>query len=133
MLEDSEIDAIAVSAAFSLQGEIARDALLAGKHVFMEKPMAVSVRQADAILDAERQSGKHVMVGYMKRFDAGNELVKAKLEAFKTNGTLGAITYARNHGFCGDWIAGLDTPIDRSPEPMPSAPTIGPNGCLLSF
>ena len=43
-------EAIAVSAGFMVQGEIARDALLAGKHVFMEKPMAVSVEQADEIL-----------------------------------------------------------------------------------
>lgn len=133
MLQDPDIDAIAVSAAFSLQGEIARDALLAGKHVFMEKPMAVSLRQADAVLDAERQSGKHVMVGYMKRFDAGNELVKTKLEAFKMSGALGVVTYARNHGFCGDWIGGLDTPMDRSAEPMPSAPTIGPEWLPAEF
>ena len=66
------------------------------------------------------------MVGYMKRYDAGNELVKAKLEAYRASGELGAITYARNHGFCGDWIAGLDTPMDRSPDPMPDAQAVGP-------
>ena len=38
-----EIEAVAVSAGFAVQGDIARDLLLAGKHVFMEKPMAVSV------------------------------------------------------------------------------------------
>jgi predicted dehydrogenase len=126
MLADPEIDAIAVSAAFMVQGEIARDALLAGKDVFMEKPMAVSLAQADAILNAARQSGRRLMVGYMKRYDAGNELVKAQIDAFKASGELGPITYARNHGFCGDWIAGLDTPMDRSTEPAPGAPTVGP-------
>lgn len=127
MLADPDVDAVAVSAAFSLQGEIACDALLAGKDVFMEKPMAVSLAQADAILAAERQSGKRVMVGYMKRYDAGNELVKARLEANKTNGVLGSITYARNHGFCGDWLGGIDTPMNQSAEPMPSAPSVVPN------
>ncbi|MEZ4728810.1 MAG: Gfo/Idh/MocA family oxidoreductase [Caldilineaceae bacterium] len=78
MLADPGIDAVAVSAAFSVQGDIARDALLAGKDVFMEKPMAVSLTQADAILAAEKQSGRRLMVGYMKRHDAGNEIVKAK-------------------------------------------------------
>jgi predicted dehydrogenase len=66
------------------------------------------------------------MVGYMKRYDAGNELVKARLEEFKASGVLGAITYARNHGFCGDWIGGLDTPMDQSAAPMPTAPARGP-------
>jgi predicted dehydrogenase len=126
LLADPEIDAIAVSAGFMVQGEIARDALLAGKDVFMEKPMAISLAQADAILEASRQSGKRLMVGYMKRYDAGNELVKAQLDQFRSTGELGALTYVRNHGFCGDWIAGLDTPMQTSTEPMPDAPTVGP-------
>ena len=126
MLADPEIDAIAVSAAFSVQGDIARDALLAGKDVFMEKPMAVALSQADAILAAEQASGRRLMVGYMKRHDAGNELVKTQLTQFRASGELGPITYVRNHGFCGDWICGLDTPMDRSEEPMPSAPAILP-------
>jgi predicted dehydrogenase len=110
-----------------LQGQIARDALLAGKHVFMEKPMAVSLKQADAMLDAAQQSGKVLMVGYMKRYDAGNELVKAKIDQFKTSGELGPIAYARNHGFCGDWTAGIDMPMDTSDEPMPKAEAVGPD------
>lgn len=126
MLADPEIDAIAVSAAFAVQGAIARDALLAGKDVFMEKPMAISLEQADAILDAARQSGRRLMVGYMKRYDAGNQLMKKNVQQFRASGELGPLTYARNHSFCGDWVAGLDAPMFTSAEPMPSAPTIGP-------
>jgi predicted dehydrogenase len=127
MLADPDIDAIAVSAAFMVQGQIARDALLAGKHVFMEKPMAVSLQQADAILDAAKSSGARLMVGYMKRYDAGNELVKTKIDAFRASGKLGPITFARNHGFCGDWTAGIDVPIVTSDEPMPKAKAVGPD------
>jgi predicted dehydrogenase len=126
MLSDPDVEAIAVSAAFAVQGRIARDALLAGKHVFMEKPMAVSLEQADAILHAARQSGKRLMVGYMKRYDAGNELVKARIDAFKASGELGPITYARNHGFCGNWTAGIDVPMLHTDEPKPDAATNGP-------
>src|SRR5690348_8944540 len=46
---DPEIEAVALSAGYSLQGEMARDLLRAGKHVFMEKPMATTVAQAEAI------------------------------------------------------------------------------------
>ncbi len=127
LLADPDIQAIGVSAAFMVQGEIARDALLAGKDVFMEKPMAVSLAQADAILDAARRSGRRLMVGYMKRYDAGNELVKAQVAAFRASGELGPITYVRNHGFCGDWTAGLDTPMDTTQEPMPEVPARGPD------
>jgi predicted dehydrogenase len=111
MLSDPDVEAVAVSAAFAVQGQIARDALLAGKHVFMEKPMAVSLEQADAILDASRQAGTRLMVGYMKRYDAGNELVKDRVDAFRASGELGPLTYARNHGFCGNWTAGIDVPM----------------------
>jgi predicted dehydrogenase len=126
LLSDPEIEAVAISADYSAQGGIAREALEAGKDVFMEKPMAVSVSQADAILATAEGSQKRLMVGYMKRYDAGNELVKAKIDAFRSSGELGAITYARNHGYGGNWTAGLDNPFDTTDEPMPSAAPTGP-------
>jgi predicted dehydrogenase len=122
LANDPEIEAVAVSADFALQGEIAKDLLRAGKHVFMEKPMAVSIEQAQAIVSAGKESGKKLMVGYMKRYDAGNEIVKSTIEQFKKTGELGNITFARNHGFCGDWVANLDTPMDSTDEQKPSAP-----------
>jgi predicted dehydrogenase len=127
LLAEAEVDAIAVSADFMVQGQIARDALTAGVHVFMEKPMAISLQQADVILDAARQSGARLMVGYMKRYDAGNELVKAQLEAFRESGELGALIYARNHGFCGDWTAGIDVPMDQTNEPIVRVEPVGPD------
>ena len=133
LLADPEIEAVAVSAAFAVQGDIARDALLAGKDVFMEKPMAISVAQADAIVEASVKSGKRLMVGYMKRFDAGNEIVKATLDEWRQSGEFGGITYARNHGFCGDWLGGIDVPTDTSDEPMPTAPIKGPDWLPAPF
>ena len=44
-------------------------ALRAGKHVFVEKPLAYTVREADAIVAAAAESGLTVLVGYMKRYD----------------------------------------------------------------
>jgi len=119
---DPEIEAVAVSAGFAAQGEIARDCLLAGKHVFMEKPMAVSLEQGQQIVAAAESKGVKLMVGYMKRYDAGNELVKETIDRFRQTGEAGKLVYARNHGFCGDWTAGLDTPMDKTDEPMPPAP-----------
>ncbi len=124
---DPDIEAVAVSADFSLQGEIAKDLLRAGKHVFMEKPMAISIEQAEAILDAAHESGKKLMVGYMKRYDAGNELVKNAITRFRETGEMGRIIYARNHGFCGDWVCNLDTPMEVTDEPKPSAAVKGPD------
>ncbi len=104
MAEDREIDAFAVSAAFAVQGEIGKDLLRTGRPVFMEKPMAISIGQAEAILEAAQTPGARLMIGYMKRYDAGNELVKERVDQFRAPGELGPVTFARAHGFCGDWI-----------------------------
>ena len=122
LAEDSDIAAVAVSGHFSSQGEIAIDLLDAGKDVFMEKPMAVSITQAERILEAEERSGRRLMIGYMKRYDAGNILVKDLLERLAESGEMGSVQFVRNHGFCGDWLGGLDTPMEKSDEPMPEPP-----------
>ena len=123
---DPEIEAVAVSADFALQGEIAKDLLSAGKQVFMEKPMAVSVQQAESIVAAAKAAGKKLMVGYMKRYDVGNELVRSKVDQFRETDELGGMTYVRNHGFCGEWICNLDTPMVTSDVPKPDAPAQTP-------
>jgi predicted dehydrogenase len=45
LADDPEIEAVAVSAGYALQGQMARDLLRKGKHVFMEKPMATTIAQ----------------------------------------------------------------------------------------
>ena len=120
MVQDASYDAFAVSAGFTTQGQIARDLLRSGRPVFMEKPMALSVRQAEEIVEAAQTPGARLMVGYMKRYDAGNQLVRSKVQEFLESGELGPITYVRAHGFCGDWIAGMDITMEESAEPLPT-------------
>jgi predicted dehydrogenase len=66
------------------------------------------------------------MVAYMKRYDAGNELVKARVDEWTASGEAGPVTFARNHGFCGDWIAGLSMPMEATDEPMRRVRAAGP-------
>ncbi len=108
LANDPLIDAVAVSADYAGQGEIAADLLRAGKHVFMEKPMAVSVRQAERILAAANEGNSRLMVGYMKRYDTGNRLVREMIREWQRDDGKGELLYIRCHGFCGNWIAGLD-------------------------
>ncbi len=67
-------------------------ALQHNKHVFVEKPMALNQRDADAVVEAEKQSNGKVMVGYMRRYAAGFT------DALKEIGGMEKVTYARVRG-----------------------------------
>lgn len=123
---DRTIQAVAISGHYAGQGELAIAMLQAGKDVFVEKPMAVAVEQAERILQAERESGRRLMVGYMKRYDAGNRQVKELIDRFRASGELGQVRYVRNHGFCGDWLAGNDTVFEQTDEPVPATDPVIP-------
>jgi predicted dehydrogenase len=126
MAQDPEIDAVGISAGYALQGEMAIDFLKAGKHVFLEKPMATTIEAAKRILEAQRAGGARLMVAYMKRYDGGNIIARDTIRAFRESGEIGAITYVRSHGFCGDWLGGIDTPMEQSDEPKPPSPVVVP-------
>lgn len=120
---DPSVEAVGVSAGFAQQGEIAADLLHAGKHVFMEKPMAVSTAQAQRILAAARAGQARLMVAYMKRYDPGNVLARETIAQWQASGDMGRLLYVRNHGFCGNWTAGLDhTQLVTTNEPLETAP-----------
>lgn len=70
-------------------------ALAQGRHVFIEKPMALNGRDAAAILGAELDSKGTVMVGYMRRY------ASAYADAIKEVGDLDQITYARVRDIIG--------------------------------
>jgi predicted dehydrogenase len=91
--------------------------------VFMEKPMAVSIRQAEAILAAGRKGGGRLMVGYMKRYDPANLIMRDTVRAWRESGDKGRLLYLRAHGFCGNWTAGRDRlTIIATDELMPPKP-----------
>jgi len=64
------LDTVVVLSADS-HGQVIADALKAGKHVFTEKPMCFTLREADEILAAHKKAGTVCMVTYMKRYDPG--------------------------------------------------------------
>jgi predicted dehydrogenase len=64
-----DLDAVLVLTPTHTHADIAIFALGAGKHVLTEKPMARSAADARRMADAERQSGRRLMVGHTRRFD----------------------------------------------------------------
>ncbi len=67
LLESSEIDVVSICVPNHLHRRFAEAALLAGKHVFCEKPLALNVADADAVLRAAQSRGRKLLVGHLTR------------------------------------------------------------------
>ncbi len=68
ILADEEIDAVLVSTRHHLHAPIAIKALEAGKHVMVEKPMAMNVTDALKMAELARANGLHLIVGHNRRY-----------------------------------------------------------------
>lgn len=68
LLKRDDIDAVAITSPDFTHEEYAIAALMAGKHVFCEKPLAITVEGCDNILKAWKKSGKKLMVGFNMRY-----------------------------------------------------------------
>ena len=64
---------------------IARDCLKAGKHVLLEKPIALELWEADELITIARRGGVKFTIGYSQRFNTKFAYAKKKI----TDGTLG--------------------------------------------
>ena len=71
-----EIDAISACSPNDTHEVISTDALLHGKHVLCEKPMATTLEGAQRMVDAARSSGKLLMVAYNQRLTAAHQKAK---------------------------------------------------------
>ena len=93
MLAMEDLDIIYVLTPNSLHAEMTCDALAAGKHVFCEKPMAISSAEGERMIAAAAQHQKKLMISYQSRFRDDAQLLKAAC----ADGLLGDIYYARAH------------------------------------
>ncbi|GLK82571.1 Gfo/Idh/MocA family protein [Ancylobacter defluvii] len=74
------VDAVVVAAPTHLHHDIALAAIGAGAHVLVEKPIAPSVAEGEAIVAAARARGVALMVGHVERFNPAVEAVKKAIE-----------------------------------------------------
>lgn len=87
LLADSDVDAVSITTHINDHRDIAIDALRAGKHVLLEKPMAPTVDDCNQIIAASRQSQGRFMVGHICRFDPRVAMAKQAID----EGRLGKI------------------------------------------
>lgn len=68
LIKRDDIDAVAITSPDYLHEEHAVAALEAGKHVYCEKPLAITVEGCDHILETAEKTGKHLMIGFNMRY-----------------------------------------------------------------
>ena len=100
-----EIDAVTVCTWNSAHAPCTIAALKAGKHVLCEKPMATSAAEAREMLAAAKESGKLLMIGFVRRYGNDCSIVKDYID----QGFFGDIyytkaTYLRRNGCPGGWF-----------------------------
>ena len=131
-LEETSFDAVVISTPTFTHRDLAVQAAGAGKHVFCEKPMALTVEECDDMIQAAKRSGVALQIGFMRRFqqefvearqriaagDIGEPMVVKSLtrgpglppswawDLEKSNGMLAEVN---SHDFdCVRWLAGSD-------------------------
>lgn len=95
MLADPELEAVSVVTMYDKHRAPAVAALQAGKHVFLEKPMASTVDDCDAIIAAARESKGYFMVGHICRFNPRFAMAKEDIAAGKI-GTIVSFSFRHN-------------------------------------
>jgi predicted dehydrogenase/carbonic anhydrase/acetyltransferase-like protein (isoleucine patch superfamily) len=86
---DADIDAVAIAAPAALHYRLARAALDNGKHVFVEKPLALDVAEAEQLCELAGTAGRCLMVGHLLQYHPAF----LKLKEMVHQGVLGRLQY----------------------------------------
>ena len=95
LVGQGDVDVVLVANPDAYHAEVALAAIAAGKHVLIEKPMCLTLREADAITAAQQKAGVTVQIGYMRRY------APAFVAACGMISELGDIRLARVHDVLG--------------------------------
>ncbi len=89
LLEDDDVSAIVVATPVPTHAELAKRALTAGKHVFVEKPMALTAADAEELVALAEQQALALMPGHLLLYHPGVVRLKQLVDA----GELGDVLY----------------------------------------
>ena len=105
LIADPSIDAVAICSPASTHTDLVVAAAAAGKHVFCEKPMALTLADADRAIDAAREAGVLLQVGFNRRFATDFADVRKRIDdgAIGTPQLLRSLT--RDPGISADTAA----------------------------
>lgn len=89
LLEGDRVDAVVIATGSESHYQLARKALLNGKHVLVEKPMALKVSEAEELVKLSEERNLVLLVGHLLRYHNG----LIKLKEYMDQGYLGKILY----------------------------------------
>src|SRR2546430_12420762 len=89
LFNDKNVDAVAIATPVGTHRRLAEQALAAGKHVFVEKPLAPTVADAEAIVRAAEKADRTLMVGHTFVYNPAVVTIRGLIES----GELGRINY----------------------------------------
>lgn len=109
LLKDPEIDAVSICTWNNTHAEIAIAAMEAGKDVLVEKPLSMTVKEAELVQATQEKTGKLLQVGFVRRHAQNASLLKK----FIDDGDLGELYYAkasilRRVGNPGGWFSDIE-------------------------
>ncbi len=89
VLADASVDAVILATPAVTHARLAREALAAGKHVLVEKPLALSAADAEAVVAEAERAGKTLMVGHLMLYHPAMDRLGKMIAA----GELGTLLY----------------------------------------
>lgn len=98
IIKNKEVDAVIIAVPHKYLAPIAKDFLLAGKHVLLEKPCGINTKEVNEILKLSKKNNLHCMAGFNHRFHEGFMLARKLF----LEGKIGGIQFIRVvYGFGG--------------------------------
>ena len=98
LIADPEIDIVSIVTPPSLHAEMACAAMKAGKHVLLEKPVAIAAESARTILKTQRETGRVITVNHMIRY---NPIIQNLMELGRA-GALGKLRHVVVNNYAQD-------------------------------
>jgi len=90
ILNNSQIDAVCIASPTKTHFQLSKEALLRGKHVLCEKPLALTGKECDELVKLAKKEKKFLMVGHVFLFNSAIRWLKEYIQS----GELGKVQYA---------------------------------------